>query len=327
MTATTVESGPTARLDLLKEISDVGCSESRSGRRGCSRWPQAFRLISNRGEVVEGRCRSANKCEYCGRLGAIENAEMLQLDALETGGPSVWCVLTTRTPSSDPKPFYESRRQVFRAVRRRWPKAEYAALVEFTTGYGPKSEGLRRPHWNIMFKGVPEGDVDELKKVVLNVWCGRENALPRAQHVGTIHEAGGLMRYLALHFQKESQQPPEGWRGHRFVKSRGFFNVSASEQRTRAKESLWERASFARAYDRGLEGLDAELAVKQDRKNRDETSWAFAWTHGDHGEPLTPMLRTESGVFVGASRRLFRPEARICSDLHTRGGNDPFEFS
>ena len=46
------------------------------------------------------------------------------------------------------------------------------------------------------------------------------------------------MRYLALHFQKESQSPPKGWPGHRFTSSRGYFPDGAVAARERAKRSL-----------------------------------------------------------------------------------------
>ncbi|MBZ4284294.1 hypothetical protein LAJ55_15945, partial [Streptococcus pneumoniae] len=64
---------------------------------------------------------------------------MLAMDALESGcAPSLWCVVTTRTVTLDTgwaSEFGRAIEQVTRAVRRRWPKAEYVGVVEFTTGY------------------------------------------------------------------------------------------------------------------------------------------------------------------------------------------------
>ena len=207
-------------------------------RGGCDRWPETMRLVSSDGVARRGRCRSVNLCSYCAKLAAIENAEMLSLDALEHGAPEVWACLTTR--SSDPRPssFYGARKAVRKALRRRWSDCQDSTLVEFTTGYGIRSEGRRRPHWNALLKGIPVADVDEAHEVVSRVWCGQVDAEVSRQHVAPISDAGGLMRYLALHFQKESQTPPKGWRGHRFVSSRGYFPQGAGVARERAKRSL-----------------------------------------------------------------------------------------
>lgn len=218
-------------LDLHEESSDP--------RQGCERWPEPFRLLNEAtGELVKGRCGATNLCAYCARLAAVENSECLALDAVENTAPGLWIVLTTRTATIDTRRFYRSREQLWRAVSRRWPEAEYAALVEFTTGYGPTSGGKRRPHWNILVKGIPVGDLQELRELVTAIWCRREDAEPAGQFLGEIGEAGGLMRYLALHFQKESQAPPPGWRGHRFLKSRGYFDAPMPEVRERAKRAL-----------------------------------------------------------------------------------------
>lgn len=205
---------------------------------GCARWPRDLRLKNSAGEYVMGRCGSTNLCAYCARLAAVENAEVLAVDAMLGGPPSVWTVLTTRTPTVDPAVFYEARRQLFKAIRRRWSEAEYCAIVEFTTGYGRRSGGKRRPHWNLMLKGIGAEDQEQLEEVVRRVWCSRVDAKPEAQFVGEISEAGGLMRYLALHFQKEEQAPPAGWRGHRMTHSRGYFVVGVKETRERARRQL-----------------------------------------------------------------------------------------
>ncbi len=222
---------------------------------------------------MRGRCRSTNQCSYCARLAAVENAELLALDALAGVAPGVWAVLTTRTASSEPARFYESRRQVHRALRRRWPLCEYAALVEFTTGYGRLSGGLRRPHWNVLLKGVPADDVGEAGEVITGVWCAREDAERPGQHVGLVGELGGLMRYLALHFQKESQAPPAGWRGHRFLKSRGYLATSTPDARAAARASLRHKRELWRAIERGLVGQAAEDAAAAAIALAEATSW------------------------------------------------------
>lgn len=229
------------------------------------------------GEVVRGRCRATNLCAYCARLAAVENAEVLALDALAGSAPQLWAVLTTRSTDPDPARFYDSRRLVMRALRRRWPDAEYASLVEFTTGYGPRSGGRRRPHWNLLLKGIPVDALDRVADVVRSLWCAREDARPEAQHVAAITEAGGLMRYLALHFQKESQRPPEGWSGQRFNVSRGYLAGPMAEARERARAALRWKRELWRALQEGHEGEAAEEVAQLATLDRAAVSWELVW--------------------------------------------------
>jgi hypothetical protein len=52
-------------------------------------------LRSSEGEIVLGRCRAVNLCPYCARLAAVENAEVLALDAMSGAAPALYGVLTT----------------------------------------------------------------------------------------------------------------------------------------------------------------------------------------------------------------------------------------
>ena len=264
-----VEEAPrSGALDLHEGISTPGPA-------GCPRWPEHMRLLSSQGEVVRGRCRATNRCAYCAKLAAVENAELLALDALVGGAPAIWCVLTTALAEPDPAHFYAGRRKVFLALKRRWPDCEYAALVEFTTGYGERSGGRRRPHWNLLLKGIPADAIDEAQEIVRRVWCQRDElqAKPAAQFVGLVSEVGGLLRYIALHFQKESQAPPEGWRGHRFLHSRGYLATSTPEARAAARESLAFKRELWRAIKAGLVGEDAEQFATEQRELARTTTW------------------------------------------------------
>lgn len=263
-------------LDLHEGISDpkgrgAAPGSTRERLSGCPRWPEHQWLLNHStGELVRGRCRATNLCDYCAKLAAVENAELLALDALEYA-PTLWVVLTTRTPTTDAKRFYRSREQVWKSVRHRWPEAEYAFLVEFTTGYGSASGGHRRPHWNLLVKGVPTEALDEFRRVVVERWCAREDAEPWAQYVGTVEDAGGLMRYLALHFQKESQSPPKGWRGHRFRTSSGYLVRPASALRTEAKRSL----RLKRLMWKGLSAPEAEGTLEL----REREEWSLQYVN------------------------------------------------
>lgn len=279
-----VEAPRSGALDVHKGISTPAGPEGV----GCPRWPELLRLLSSDGELVRGRCRSTNQCEYCARLAAVENSELLALDALEGSAPQLWCVLTTPDDSTDPSVFYRSREKLVKALRRRWPDAEYAALVEFTTGYGPRSGGKRRPHWNLLLKGIPVEAAAEVREIIASVWCPRVGGSPDAQHVGSIADAGGLIRYIALHFQKQSQSPPRGWKGHRFLKSRGYLATDTPTARAAARSALALKRELWRAHRAGLAGYEAELRAQQAIARANATSWRMYW--------LPAALAPRSGV-------------------------------
>jgi len=241
---------------------------------GCPRWPEHLRLRSSEGELVPGRCKASNQCEYCARLAAVENAELLALDAINGEAPRVWAVLTTRSADPDPASFYKSRELVLRDLRKAFSsQVQVASLVEFTTGYGPRSGGRRRPHWNLTFKGLDPDRLDQVHDVVADRWCSREDALPARQWVDSIESAGGLMRYIALHFQKESQRPPPGWRGHRFTASRGYLWTRTPEARKAAKESLRWKRELHKALKDGYQGEAADDVAKARCLRAKSLSW------------------------------------------------------
>jgi len=269
--APSIDVGPASALAPAALDLHEGIGTDRAG--GCPRWPPGFALQSTLGELVPGRCKATNLCDYCARLAAVENAEVLALDALTNSAPAVWSVLTTRTATIDVGAFKYARKVVARAVRRRWPDAECATLIEFTTGLGTRAGGARRPHWNDIWKGIGDEEVDELRAVLAGAWCSRVDARPEAQYVATIGETGGLMRYLALHFQKESQQPPKGWRGHRFRTTRGYLARPMAEAREEARAALRYQRELWRALEAGLEGEAAELAAQRALYEAGELAW------------------------------------------------------
>jgi hypothetical protein len=235
--STEVPEGLTAQpLGTHEELSHP---EARSG---CPRWPAGLLLHWRNGSNegwVPGRCGSVNQCHYCAVQTAHENAMMLAIQAREGDAPELLAILGTRTPTADPKPFYNGRRLVLRALRRRWPDAGYASLLEFTTGMGPRSGGLRRPHWNLFLRGIPTAAVDDARAVTREIWCEHVDAEPGVQYVEVVRDSAAAAKYVALHFQKESQAPPEGWRGQRFNCSRQFFpGRSVTEMRALAKAEL-----------------------------------------------------------------------------------------
>lgn len=254
-------------------------------------------LRSGQGEIVSGRCRATNLCLYCARLAAVENAELLSLDAMAGVAPGVYAVLTTASTDRDPRRFYRAREQVGKALRRRWPGCEWAVQVEFTTGQAGTSGGYRRQHWNWLLKGIPDDDVDLARGVMTRVWCPRVDGIAAAQYVALVGELGGLMRYLALHFAKPAQAPPIGWRGHRFLHSRGYFPAAMPEMREAARTSLRYKREVWRAEQRGAGVHDAELQAREAMALAEQTSWTFA-------RLAQPIAMAEEAAAVRARRAL-----------------------
>lgn len=331
-------SGRTApALDLHKGIAT---KQPRETPTGCPRWPDGMWLLAKQtGEVVPGRCRATNQCAYCARLAAVENAEVLALDAVLGQAPIVWMVLTSRSTELNPAAFRLSRQLLVRALRDSWPGLEFAWLWELTTGYGTRSGGKRRLHGNVLLKipvrcaqdGTPKAPAREertaplkpgekppgepesarvypeilaqLSEIVERHWCRREDAHMAGQHVGEIANAGGLMRYLALHFQKESQAPPKGWRGHRFQTSRGYLWRPTPVARQEARESLRFKRELWRAEQAGISGEQivdvAQAAVDRAKK----LSWRLAYTN-PAGEIRPGDIPPRAGISDARRREL-----------------------
>lgn len=242
-------------LDLHEGIVDP--SPSRDPRcGGCERWPEGLWLLREAtGELVPGRCKSTNLCAYCRRLGVLETVEMWTLDALEWS-PTLWAVLTAREhlTRSDCRRHLE---QLRRAVRRRWPDAEWAVSVEF------QRRGAL--HLNLLVKGVPTGQAEAFRQVLCDVWCSRVDALPVGQHVEAIADAKGVVAYInktMAHGLKAEQAPPLGWRGHRTSQTRGYLVRPAAVMRKEAHRSL----AIGREVWRGLD-LETAASVVDARSS------------------------------------------------------------
>jgi hypothetical protein len=238
--------------------------------------------------LVPGRCKSTNQCDYCAKFAAEETTELLWLDALVQGSPSLWLLLTTSSPVWDGEKYRRAFGQLVKAIRLRWPAFEYASLLEFTTGYGPKSGGLRRPHFNVFVRGVPVDDEAELQALVGRVWCSRIEGSPLYQRVYRVTEdkggMRGLTRYVGLHFQKESQAPPKSFRGHRFKATRGYFTKPRAELREEARRSI----RVGRLVRQ--EGLSIDLALRE-LEVRESIPWKLKFVN-----PSTVDLRREARV-------------------------------
>lgn len=231
-------------LDLHEGISDPLAGK-------CQRWPEELRLLNlETGELVPGRCKATNLCRYCQRLYVVETVEMLTLDAVEYA-PTLWAVLTAREHLTR-RDTYRHLERLRAAVRKRWSAAEWFVQVEF------QRRGAL--HLNLLVKGVPVDDVDELREVLVERWCARVDAEPVGQWAGEIADADGVVRYLSkmlAHGLKAEQAPPIGWRGHRTSQTRGYLVRPASVMREEARRAL----RVKRLLYRGMDATTAELEV------------------------------------------------------------------
>jgi hypothetical protein len=254
---------------------------ARTGIERCVCAPVHLRLRSEHGELVQPRGKSVNRCAYCARLAAIENCEMLVRDALAGHAPRIVMILGTRTPTVDMGRFRQARQQLVAALRRRWPEVEYAYQVEFTTGYGPRSGGLRRPHWNWFLKGIPTEDVDQVRDVAASLWCRLVDALPERQYVALIDNAVGLTKYVTQHFMKASQSPPASFTGQRFNCSVGYFgDLTRRQARLQAREALASKRELYRLQKVIADPYDLELAVHLAVKRDAATRWVLTTASG-----------------------------------------------
>jgi hypothetical protein len=280
-------------------------------------------LVSSKGQKVRPRCHSPNLCDYCGDLALWEEAELLALDAEQGTAPSVWAVLGTRSTSGKQADFYRAREHVMRAVKRRWPDVEYWCKFEMTTGYGRRSGGRRRPHWNLFLKNVPIEDVERVRDLIVPIWCARHkiplaegdkraHALAEWQSVKAITNARGLSRYITVHFGKESQAPPKGWKGQRATHSRGYLWKATADARAEAKEAISRRRALWRAKQQGLEGHEAELAAAESLREQLETTWSIRFGDGSEESHFlyeADRVREKLGGWRGA--RTMPPRYRL----------------
>lgn len=247
-------------LDRLKGIDDPRAT-------GCPRWPEHLRLLASTGQLIEGRCRATNLCRYCQARFVAETVEALLLDGLYGAGPELYVVLTAREHLTRA----DCRRhlcQLMRAVRRRWPSAEWFVQVEF------QQRGAL--HLNLLVKGVPAADGAELLELLSARWCARVDAEPVGQWIGEVSNEGGLAKYLGKrlgHGLKAEQAPPIGWRGHRTSQTGGYFNRSIAELRQEARAVFRHRALIRRAIEAGHEAHDAELVAAELEAIADATTW------------------------------------------------------
>ena len=147
-------------------------------------------------------------------------------------------------------------------------------------------------HLNLLVKGVPAGDVDELLDVLASRWCARVDAERVGQWAEAIDDGLGVTRYISkmlAHGLKREQAPPVGWRGHRTSQTRGYLVRPASVMRREARRAL----RIKRRIHAGADATTAELEVAA--AELDE----WTWRSGSCG--CEPAYAATSGSLSGWS--------------------------
>jgi hypothetical protein len=271
-------------------------------RGGCPRWPAGLLLRWQRGELsgwVAGRCGATNLCSYCQRLYVVETVEMLTLDAMENA-PGLWMVLTAREHLTRAQcRFHLDKLRL--STRKRWPSIEWFVQVEF------QRRGAL--HLNLLVKGVPVDQLQELHDVVVSRWCARVDARPVGQWSGVVADGVGVVRYISkmlAHGLKAEQAPPIGWRGHRTSQTRGYLVRPASVMRQEAKRALRLKREL---YKIGLQARDLDAGTQLEIAERllelaDDRTWRVLHVPPIEAEKLLAGVTTRPSHLTGETRAL-----------------------
>jgi len=215
-------------------------------------------------------CRKRT-CTICGPKRRRLMARVLMIDARESA-PTHAFTLTTRDPNTPGEVFRDASAAVWKRLRRRgWP-VRYFGSIEFTTGLGARSGGLRRQHGHYLVKGLPlDVDVLEVESIVRETWHASTSGSGFGAWVVEVAELmvpGAAIHYLNLHHSKAYQRPPAGWRGMVERASQGqtrYWHRPVAELREMARVELHAEAL---TWATGLDPGDALFLAKQDALNR-----------------------------------------------------------
>ena len=223
---------------------------------GCYGYGAAF--VWEDGATAPVRSKASNRCPGCARAVAYENMTMLRQDAEENSAPGHVLTLTSRDPVTSPGAYRTACYLFWRAFRKRWGHVEYCGFIEWTTGDGPRSGGFRRMHSHWLVKGLKAEGLELVEQWVRVEWAKLTGAW--IVQLAALETVGGVVGYLALHHEKQSQAPPEGWTGRRLRPSKGYFAIDGRTRRDRAK--LW-LADHRANRDELDEGARLNLAARK----------------------------------------------------------------
>ncbi len=227
------------------------------------------------------------ECPSCGPKKARETGRLLVLDA-DVDPPRACLTLTTADPDTTTAQFRQGMHSLTKRMRRRYGRFEYYARIEFTTGRGPRSGGLRRMHAHATVKLAADVDLRDAEALIRETWSRSLPGRPWRVELAEVRTRKGLLHYLSLHHAKASQLPPPEWRGMHDRGTRGYFHAPVAELRAEAKAQLWAEAL---AYSSGLDVQDARLLVDGQRAEWDEQREARrALREMEKPEPWSPPV-------------------------------------
>jgi hypothetical protein len=185
-------------------------------------------------------------------------ATMVGLDAA-ADQPRIVSTFTTRDRVT-PDRLRELTAQILRLIRTELGPVRCCSFLEFTTGAGPRSGGVRRPHLHTLWKDAGPEAAPVIAGIAGHVL---ERGVGAWRHdVEEIRSPAGATMYVARHHLKESQAPPRSWSGTRRVRpTRGYWSRPSKELRDHAKAIVRQKRTRAR-----IERLvdEAEDAVGDD---------------------------------------------------------------
>jgi hypothetical protein len=201
-------------------------------------------------------------------------------------------------------------------------------------------------HFNLLLKGIPAAEAADACELIERVWCSREDAEPWAQYAAPVAHEGGLLRYLALHFLKESQRPPAGWKGHRVTRSRGYLTLPTWKARAEARAGLRLKRELWRAQRAGYEGAEALVVAEVELLRAAAVRWELVEVGVDQAGEVTQIWPLKGGGIPGplrvtaarrraleptrddldsldAYRACNRPTGGLDSAVHSNGRTEP----
>ena len=228
------------------------------------------------------RCKAPNRCDYCAKLTAQQNALVVLLDA-ELRCPTVGITTTTRDPDFGSKRLRQAEASLWRTMRVDYPQLEYLGFVEFTTGKHARDR-RRRAHIHHLVKGMPPEEAPRVEAEVRRLWKKYTGDSWRCD-CQPLRTPVGAMKYLAGHHYKLEQAPPPGFRGKRLRPSirspkagrPGYFELPIAQLRELASRQLnddrlrWavEQTIEAELFGRGEYEADEQLKGAVARSIRD----------------------------------------------------------
>src|SRR5262252_743088 len=238
-------------LDLEKGIVDPRPADA------CKRWPEGHFLVSMAtGVAVLGCCRATNLCD-CARHRFIRETTRVLVNDAAVSPPTIFAVLTAREFLRKDESMRQTMAAVVKAVRRRWPAYEHFCRWE--------DQARGALHANLLVKGVPAEAYEELRQVLVDAWCRRVDADPKAQYAEACDDGEAVTSYVARkvsHAGKRNQEPHLERHKHRTSHTRGYFDRPMAELRAEAARQLQYEA--LRHFGHSHEGAEHELARRAD---------------------------------------------------------------